>query len=246
MVESALVSLALAFALVVAACGSNGDEAAGPVDGLPDEAAASPSSESTTSTSTSTTSTTSPSTNDTTTPEETGGSSVTIVRFENDEHLQDTIDIELVEQKMVEAVEAEDNNWLSCEMAPEDCDFDRDVLPMVSLTRETFLRGILDKYLGFEGSRYRHGPDDVRVLIDVRVNNSTPVVGDVRVCEIDSGQVYIPASGDQPEEILDDDVSAVIHRYFVNQGEDGVLRVTARATDQIAMGDVTACDEYRR
>jgi hypothetical protein len=168
---------------------------------------------------------------------------VTIVRFENGEHLQDTVDVELVEQKMIEAVEAEDDNWLSCVMDPAACDFDRDVLPMVGSSRERFLRGILDQYLD-EGSQYRVGDIDIRAIVDVRVNNQTPVVGEVEVCEIDSGTVFVPGEDGQPEEVLNNDAAGIILRYRVQQTDDGTLRVTARTDDGWVMGDTALCDKY--
>lgn len=172
------------------------------------------------------------------------GVSFTTVRFENGEHLTGgAIDAELLEDKTRAAAIAASENWTNCLIHADACDFDRDVAPSVSGSHEQFIRNLFDSVVD-SGQRYRPGPIDTEVVIESSSNATPPIVAEVRICVVDTGEMYIPGVDGDPDEIVNEDEAGFVYSYVVVVEDDGLLTVASRTAVPGQIGDTTFCDQY--
>jgi hypothetical protein len=165
------------------------------------------------------------------------------VRFENGEHESDSIDADLVEEKLAEAALAAFGNWRTCVGIGKNCNFQRDVAPLLSATQRVFKGQDLDSYR--EGERVMPGPLDDVVVVEVEaLSLEPPILGQVSLCVVDSGVQMIEAGPGREEEIIDDSAIAYIVVYQLTSDADGVVTVEGEWYPEPFTEDLTLCDEY--
>lgn len=168
------------------------------------------------------------------------------VRFENGEHeSSEPVDEALLEELLIEASFAAYDNWRTCITIGRDCDFERNVAPVLSGPHRVLFRQYLLGYA--EGQRLEPGDKDKVGVVSVETFDLVPpIVAHVSLCVVDSGVGLIEAGPGREEQILNDDVAAYVLGYQLASDDDGVITVEGEWNVVPLTEDISLCDEYSR